>query len=197
MVAEYNPQVHALNKGLDALTRGRQAVFAKTRAGLFSLPAHGPLDIDELAAELSPNAESAIKLGTHLLEDEYALDPPRRMDACNGICKKVRNDPREWGGLSNLKLGDPFQGDPIINEDELDYIMGSDVQARVTITSDGKWRSSGQTIVHVLSERVRFTDPVFIKGHMQIACGAAALGAEAEIVRKVRVCTLRVVVQPV
>ena len=75
--------------------------------------------------------------------------------------------------------------------------MGSDVQARVTITSDGEWRRSGKTVVHVLSERVRFTDPVFITGHMQIACGSAALGAEAEIVRKVRACTLLSVMHPV
>ena len=186
MIAEYNPQVHALNKGLNELTRGRKVVFAKTRAGLFALPARGPLEVEDLVGELTPNAESMIKRGTHLLEDEYALDPPARMDVCNAICKRVRNDHREWGGMSNLKLGDPFQGDPINNEDELDWIANSDVQARVTLTSEGKWRRSGNTAVYVLTQRVRFTEPLFITGHMQIACGAAAIGVEAERVREVR-----------
>ena len=38
--------------------------------------------------------------------------------------------------------------------------------------------------VHVLTQRVRFTEPLLIAGHMQIACGPLALGAEAEQLRQ-------------
>ena len=183
LMAEYNPMVHALNEGLGVLTRGLNAVRARTRAGLYALPERGRLDAEELVAELSASSEYSLKTGTHGLEDEYALCQAHRMDACNEVSKLVRNDPREWGGMNNIKFGDPTQGDPITNMDELDVIPGSDVQARVTITSEGKWRCSPDIKVYVLTERVRFTEELLIKGHFQIACGPLAIGMEAEQLR--------------
>ena len=183
LMAEYNPMVHALNEGLGALTRGPNAVRARTRAGLFALPERGMLDAEELVGELSASSEHSLKTGTHGLEDEYALAQAHRMDACNAVTKLVRGDPREWGGMHNIKFGDPTQGDPITNPDELDVIPGSDVQARVTITSEGKWRRSPDIDVYVLTERVRFTEELLIKGHFQMACGPLAIGLEAEQLR--------------
>jgi len=185
LVAEYNPQVHDLNDGLREFAHGRNAVRARTRAGLFALPEQGPLDVEELRAELSASAEQLLQNGTDLLEDEYALDQAPRMDACNAVCKSVRNDDREWGGMNNIKFGDPLQGDPIVHDSDLDTIPGSDVQARVTITSEGLWRRSPGIQVYVLTERVRFTELVLIEGHMQIACGPMALGEQAEQLRAV------------
>ena len=183
LMAEYNPMVHALNEGLGELTRGLNAVRARTRAGLFALPERGRLNAEELVAELSATSQQSLKSGTHGLEDEYALCQAHRMDACNEVAQLVRNDPREWGGMHNIKFGDPTQGDPITNPDELDVIAGSDVQARVTITSEGRWRRSQDIKVYVLTERVRFTEELLIKGHFQMACGPLAIGEEAEQLR--------------
>ena len=184
LVAEYNPQVHQLNNDLGELARGSQAVRARTRAALFSLPERGQLKAEELVQELTATAQHVLKTGTHKLEDEYALSQAGRMDVCNDVCQEVRGDARPWGGLHDIKFGDPMQGDPITNEEDLDLIAGSDVQPRVTITSEGLWRRLANVDVHVLTERVRFTEPVLIAGHLQIACGPTALGAEAEQIRQ-------------
>ena len=186
-IAEYNPQVHALWEGLGVIVHALnplQRVRPRTRAGLFALPESGPLDAEEVMNEVSCGSREELTAATFMFEDEYALCQPQRMDCCSSVCQLVRRDPRAWGGMNNVKFGDPCQGDPIIDERDLDTIPGLEVQARVTITSEGVWASHPDVRYMVLTERVRFTADLLVKGHFQIACGTHALGAEAFELRK-------------
>lgn len=177
ILAEYNTQVTELVQ--------RFGHGPRTRAGFFAIPENEPATTEDMEKGMAESYVHAVTTAHALLEDEFALSTPRRMTACNAVLQSIRNNGNMWGGLDNIKFGDPFQGGPILSEREREEIPGSSVAGRCTITTEGAWFDAERVRVMVLDEYVRFREPRFIAGHKEIMAGPAAIGDDAEYVRAV------------
>ena len=180
VIAEYNHQVIKLDSEL----HGDGVILpVQTRAGLYQMPNEGRPKPSEMIASMKEAQTQRIQKWNHKLEDEFCLGAPRRLDACEEVDLQLRN--RIW--MNYIKFGDGFQGDPIVDVQDVEIIPGSSVAPRGTISMEGEWftRSSNVEVL-VLTETERFRGEGALIGCIwELSGGPRAVGKYCEQVRTI------------
>ena len=149
IIAEYNTQVLKLQVELrgDGLT-----LPVQTRAGLYQMANAGKPKPQHMLGSMKEAGHERIERASTKLEDEFALGGPARIDACDAVDAEIRNG----RPLNRVKFGDLFQGNPILDEADVESIPGSNVAPRGTLSIEGKWFQDPKVEVLTLDEAERF-----------------------------------------
>lgn len=179
-MAKYNTQVTKLSNELWQ-ELGPRAPYVQTRAGVYQMENCGRPCPADMVDAMSESAVDRLIRAWIKLEDEFALGGPARIDACEAVDVVVR----KGRPLNRVKLGDLFQGSPILDEADVESIPGSGVQPKWTLSIDGKWFSAPNIEVMTLTEAERFRGELVLQRCLwELSGGPRAVGANCDQLRR-------------
>lgn len=147
-------------------------------SGMMLGPQNGETDedyLDHLMADKRFSVRAGfdrIRAARSLVIDEVSMLNGRTLDFLNFLCKRLRSDPRPFGGIQMIVTGDFLQLPPVKKDPNAAYDWAFESRA---------WREAGFKVIH-LTKIHRQDDAAFIRALSEFRFGRVA-GGNARLLR--------------